>query len=119
MKFVGKIFISIVSNIIAIMASSYFIKDFIFEGDFMDLVITAIVFTLINLFLRPVLKLLFGPLIFLTMGLFIIIINSLTIYTLDIISTSLTIQGYLPLLISTIIFSIINSFINISARWTK
>ncbi len=119
MKFIGKLFISVVSNIVAIMASAYFIQDFIFEGDFIDLVTAAAVFTVINLLLRPVLKLLFGPLIVLTLGLFVIVINALTIYILDIISGSLTIQGYLPLIIATIIFSVVNSFINISARWVK
>ncbi len=119
MRFIGKLIILIFSNIVALMACNYFIKDFIFEGDFIDLVITAAIFTLINLLFRPVLKLLFGPLIILTMGLFVIVINALTLYVLDIISAQLTIQGYLPLLIATIVFGIVNTIANISARWTK
>jgi len=119
MRFIGRFIILIFSNIVAIMASSYFIKDFIFKGDFMDLVVTAAIFTIINLIFRPVLKLLFGPVIILTMGLFIIIINALTIYILDIVSAQITIQGYLPLLVATIIFGVINIIINISTRWTK
>lgn len=119
MKLIGKLLISIVSNIVAIMASAYFIKDFIFEGDFLDLIVAAVIFTVINLLFRPVLKLLFGPLIVLTMGFFIIVVNALTIYLLDILSVQLTIQGYLPLLIATAVFSIINTVINISVKWTK
>jgi len=119
MSFIGRFIILIFSNIIGLMASSYFIKDFIFEGDFIDLLITAAVFTLINLIFRPILKLLFGPVIVLTMGVFIIVVNALTIYVLDIISEQLTIQGYLPLLIATIIFGVINTIINTSARWLK
>ncbi len=119
MRFLGSILISIVSNIVAIMASAYFIQDFIFKGDFIDLVVAAAVFTVINLLFRPILKLLFGPLIVLTMGLFVIVINALTLYILDILTAQLTIQGYLPLLIATIIFSVVNIVINVSARWTR
>ena len=119
MRFIGKLIILVFSNIVAIMASSYFIEDFIFEGDFIDLAVTAAIFTLINLLFRAVLKLLFGPLIVLTVGLFVIVINALTLYILDIISVQLTIQGYLPLLIATIIFGVINTIANVSARWSK
>ena len=117
MRFIGRLFILAISNVVAVMASAYFIKDFLFEGDFLDLVITAAIFTVINLLFRPILKLLFGPLIILTMGLFIIVINALTIYALDILSAQITIQGYLALLIATIIFGVINTVANVSMKW--
>ncbi|MDI6734370.1 MAG: phage holin family protein [Patescibacteria group bacterium] len=116
MKLIGGFIFHIFSNAIAVLAANYFIVGFIFKGDFVDLVVAALVLTLINTFLRPVLKLFLGPIIILTFGLFTIVINAITLYLLDILSDSLTIQGYLPLILGTIIIGVINFILNFAAK---
>ncbi|HDY73302.1 MAG TPA: hypothetical protein ENH86_01900 [Candidatus Jorgensenbacteria bacterium] len=116
MRTIGRIAFSIISNAVAFLATDYLLAGFVFEGTFLDLLGVAFIFTLIHVFVRPVLKLLLGPLIVLTFGLFIIVINALTLYFLDIVSTALTIQGYLPLLIATLIIGIVNTTIHLSAK---
>ncbi len=118
MKFIRSIIFHIFSNAIAILAAAYFISGFSFSGDFIALSIAAAILTGINLILRPILRLLLGPLIILTFGLFTIIINAVTLYLLDILSDPLIIEGYISLLIATILFSIINAIVNFSARST-
>lgn len=116
MKAIGKLIFSVFSNMVAIFATSYFITGFLFEGNFIDLLVAAAIFTAIHTFVEPLLKLIFGPLIFLTLGLFIFVINALGLYLLDIFSAALTIQGYLPLVIATLIIGIINYVISFSGK---
>ena len=117
MRIIGRLVFSVFSNAAALLITSYLVGQFVFVGTLIDLLIAAGILTIINTFVRPLLKLLFGPLIILTLGLFIIVINALTLYLLDVVSSALTIQGYLPLLIATIIFGVVNAAINLSARF--
>ena len=116
MKIFGNLIVHVFSNTVAILAGAYFITGFIFTGDFLTLIFTAGILTIINLVIRPVLKLFLGPLVVLTFGLFLVVINAATLYILDIVSTPLIIEGYLPLLIATVLFSVVNTIITISAK---
>lgn len=116
MKFLGRIIFSVFSNSLAILGASYFIKDFLFSGSFVDLLMAAGIFTIINIFVRPIMKLLMGPLIILTLGLFIFVINALTVVLLDFFSASITINGLVPLLLTTLVFGITNILVNFSAK---
>lgn len=116
MKFIGRLVFSVFSNALAIIAAAYFITNFVFDGDFISLLTAAVILTLINIFIRPVMKLVLGPLIVLTLGLFIIVINGLIIFMLDFFSPSITINGLLPLFLATLIIGAVNFFINSSAK---
>lgn len=119
MKILSNLIIHIVGNAVAILAAAYLIPNFTWTGDFIALLIAALILTAINFILRPILKLLLGPLILLTFGLFIIVINAATLYILDILSDPLIIQGYIPLLLATLLFSVVNSLISFSAKSRK
>ena len=115
MKFIGKFIFHVFSNIIAILVTNYAIPGF-FSGGIQDLVIAALILSVINTFLKPLLKLLSGPLILLTFGLFTIVINAVSIYILDIVSQAITIQGLKELIIATLIISFINFIVSSSAK---
>lgn len=117
MRLIGSFIFHVFSNAVAILAAAYFVVGFIFNGDFVDLVIVAGILTIVNIFLRPILKLLLGPLIVLTFGLFTIIINAVILYLLDIFTEPLIIEGYIPLLWATLITAVVNFLINISAKF--
>lgn len=116
MKLLGKLIFYAFSNVIAILVADYFVIGFNFAGNFIELLIAALILTLINLFIRPILKLLFGPVIVLTLGLFVIVINALTLYILDIFVTTLTIEGAIPLVVATLIFGLVNLIISYSGK---
>ncbi|MEK7542728.1 MAG: phage holin family protein [Patescibacteria group bacterium] len=119
MGFFGKLALHVVANAIGISVANYFILGFSFSGDFIALIIAAIILTAIQTFLKPVLKLFFGPLIVMSLGLFIIVINAIILIILDFFSNELTIQGYLPLLYATLIISAINIIIGLAGKETK
>lgn len=116
MKLIGKIIIQLVSNGVALYVAISLIDGVSFSGGFKDILIAAGILAAINIFIRPVLKLIFGPIIVLTLGLFILVINALSIYILDIISNPLTIQGYVPLFIASLLIGIVNFVITSSGK---
>ena len=73
-----------------------------------ELLIASAALTAINLTLRPMLKLILSPLIILTLGLGLILINASTLFLLDYLMTSVTIGGLLPLLYATLLISAVN-----------
>jgi putative membrane protein len=116
MKLIAKFIFQFLSNTLALYVAAQFISGFVFTGGLNDLFLAAAVLALINLFLKPVLKLIFGPLIVLTFGLFIIVVNALALYILDFFISPLTIQGYLPLLYSSLFIGFINFIFSVSGR---
>lgn len=119
MKLIGRLIFHVFTNAIALLAAAYFVAGFTVSGDVAALAIAAVILTAINTFIRTVLKLLLGPLVILTFGLFTIVINALSLYLLDLWSPAITIQGYLPLLLGTLIVSAVNALIGLSAKWSS
>ncbi len=109
MKFIGKIIFYIIVNALAIWAAAYFVPGFVSQGNWIDLLIAAVILTLINVFVRPLLKFIFGPLVVLTFGAFLFVINIITLFLLDKFSASITINGLIPLFLATVIISLNNA----------
>lgn len=98
----------ILVNAIAIKVASYYIPGFNFSGDLISLAWVAFILTLVNFFLKPVLKIIAIPIIFLTFGLFTIIINMAMLYIADYFVPDLAITGITALFWTTIVFGIVN-----------
>lgn len=116
MKFISHFIFSFFSSIIALLAAIYFVEGFKISSDWINFSIVAGIFTLINIFVRPVLKLILSPVIILTFGLGIFLVNVLTLYLLDFFSVNITISGLNSILYATLIISLINILINFSAK---
>jgi uncharacterized membrane protein YvlD (DUF360 family) len=115
MEFLFKILLSVTANISALLLASYFDKDFHVLSDVPYIVPLALYLSLLNLMLRPALKLLFSPLIGITLGAFNIVISAGILYFLDIYSDSLTINGLWALLIGAHIVGLIVTLIDYSS----
>ncbi|HSR47467.1 MAG TPA: phage holin family protein [Anaerolineales bacterium] len=89
------------------------------EGDGpLYVAVTAIVLGLINAFVRPLLRLLSCPLVLLTLGLFLLVINAFTLWLSAQIAQSLfgipfTIDGFLPALVGGVIVSVVSWGLNL------
>ena len=122
MKLIGRFIFHIFSNAIAILIAANLVAGFIFNGDLVALAITALVLTIINTFVRPLVKLVLGPLLVITFGLFSIIINAVSIFLVPYLLNALgfgspiVIEGYLPLLIATLIISGVNLIVGSAAK---
>ena len=118
MKLLSRIIFSLFSNLLAFIVAKTYIAGFIVTGDLKQLLIVVAVFTAINILVRPILKLLLGPIIVLTLGIGLLIINALMLYLLDYFSKNVTIQGLEPLAYATLIISAVNVIISMAARKT-
>jgi len=116
MHFLARLFFYFFSNLIALFAVVYFIEGFEVSPGFNNFLLVAAVLTLINVFFRPILKLILTPVIVLTFGLGIFLVNALILYLLDKLLINITITGTVPLIYATLIISLINLVINFSAR---
>ena len=115
MEVIARFILMLAANLAAALLAGYFVPDFQVTANVQGLVPLVFALTIINLFLRPFLKLILSPLIFVTFGLFTIIINAGILYVIDIFSDSLTINGLITLLYATLIISFINLIIHHAA----
>ncbi len=79
---------------------------------FTGAVIFAVVLGLLNLFVKPVLKLLGLPLTIITLGLFTLVINAIIILIADYFIDSMEVNGFLWALIFSILLSVVTSLAN-------
>lgn len=75
------------------------------------LIVVGLVLALLNTLVRPIIKLFSFPFIILTFGLFHIVINIAILYLADLLSTTLTITGFKPLFLGSILVGIANALI--------
>lgn len=104
-----KALIYLISNAVAIFAAEYFVPGFEATNDWAGFAVVVLLFTAANSLVLPVLRFILKPLIWLTLGLFSLVINGALIYVVDILSEGITISGLLPLLLATIIIGLINA----------
>ena len=116
MKSLTKLIVIIAANALALWAAAEYISGIRFSGGVYELVVAASIFTLLNFFLKPILKLLLGPLIILTLGFGLILVNALILYILDLFSQNLMIDGFLPLLYATILVGVINFVFHLATK---
>lgn len=75
------------------------------------LITGGIVLALLNIFLRPLLKIVSFPFLLLTFGLFNIVINLVILYVADWYVAELAIHGFKSLLLGSILIGALNSVI--------
>jgi putative membrane protein len=105
--------IRVLANSLAIYLAAYYIPGVLFKGDWKILILAGLILALINIFVKPFLKLISWPLIVLSLGLFGFIINIFLVWTLTKFISSLTVSGFW----AYIIFAVIVSLANIIVDW--
>ena len=110
---IPKLIFVILSNGAALYLADRFIDGFaVYPPQFQSFFIAAFVFGVVNITVRPLLKLLFTPLIILTLGLATILVNVIVLKFLDIISDVVMISGTLPLLYATLLIAVVNGVLH-------
>jgi len=116
MRLIAHLIFSLFSNLVAILAASYFIIGFEVVSTLTGFITVTVLLTIANLFLRPILKFILTPIIVLTLGLFALIINAALLYALDFFSGYLTIEGLVPLILGTLLISAVNFILHLFDR---
>lgn len=108
MKTIFRLIFGFAINILSLLAAAYFVSGFQLTSNYKGILLTGLIFTAINIFIRPILKIILSPVIFMTLGLGIIIVNALALYILDYFSQNVNIADIPSLIYSTLIISVIN-----------
>jgi|SRR3990172_2937359 len=101
-----------VVNAIALYLAVYLVPGVNLEGGWVSIIWLALIFGLINAFLRPLLKLLTCPLIILTLGLFTLLINTflfwLTSQVGQAFGIGFTIDGFWPAFLGGLVVTVVS-----------
>jgi len=102
----------LLGNSLALFIAARYIQGVSFSGTFLDLLITGLVLGILNFFIKPILKILSAPLIVLTLGLFIFIINLFILWLLQALIPDLAIHGFFAYFWTLVLITAINFFLN-------
>jgi len=111
MRWLFKFILQILANALGVFIAQYFIKQIIFTGDWVDYLIIGAILAAANLIIKPILKIITAPLIFITLGLFIIVINAAILFGVDWFTEGLQITNLWGYLWGSIVVSVINAII--------
>ena len=67
-------------NALALYAATQFVPGIAYEGEWFNIFVVALMFGVLNTIVRPILKLFSIPLLIVTIGLFIFVINALMLW---------------------------------------
>ncbi len=104
--------LSLVFNALALMLIDYLFEGLNIDG-FVVALVAAVILAVLNVIVKPILVLLTLPVTILTLGLFLFVINAVTLWlTQLLIGDKFTIEGFGTAIIAAILFSIMNLIIN-------
>ncbi|MEK9173000.1 MAG: phage holin family protein [Patescibacteria group bacterium] len=106
----------VLANILIFMLSTRVVPGFMMAAGFGEMLVIALIFTGLNYILKPVLKLLLGPIIVLTLGLGLILVNMVVLFILDKLSNNLTIENALALVYSSVLIGFLNFLLHLVFR---
>lgn len=115
MRWFIKLILQIIANAAAIFIAVRYVHganfSIDFSGDLVDYLIIGVVLALTNTFVRPILKIISAPLMFITLGLFVVVINAVILFAVDWFFEALSITGFMGYFWTTIIIAVINAII--------
>ena len=102
---------------VAIMIVQDLEFDFATDGAWWKFLLVALIFGLVNSFLRPILRILTLPITLLTLGLFLLVINALMLMLTGAISSELelgfTVRNFLAALLGSIVISVVGFLLSL------
>ncbi len=103
----------LVLNALSIYLAAYLVEGMSVDG-LKGALISAVVFGLTNFFIRPVILLLTLPLNILTLGLFTLVVNGLTLWITAALIQSLDVKGLVPAILGALLISLFNWVFGVS-----
>lgn len=111
MKFLLKFIAKVVLNGLAFYVAQNYVSGFVVTGGVEVLIVGALVLAILNTFLRPILKIISAPLLWVTFGLFNIVLNMFILWLADQVLTQIAITNLGTLFWVSIIVALANTFL--------
>jgi putative membrane protein len=110
---IRRLAITWVFNTVALFVATWLLSGLSYGSDWWALLLAALVFTLVNFFLKPVLAILSIPFIIVTLGIFYLLINVLMLYLTHWIVPQFTIATFWWAVLAAIIISVVNGILHV------
>lgn len=104
MKFILSLFV----RGIAVFATAYILPGVVIES-YWTAVLVALVLTVLNTIVKPILFILTLPITIMTLGLFTFVLNAVMILLVDYLIVGFSVGGFLNALLFSLLLSLINS----------
>ena len=111
-----KIIIWWICNIAAFAAAAYLIPDGIKYESLWVLMLAALAFGVVNIFLKPILIILSIPAMLFSLGLFYFVVNALVFWAVTALVPGFIVSGFWPAFFGAIIVSVVNSILGMMFR---
>jgi putative membrane protein len=95
-------------NVVALFVAAWLLSGISYGDQWWTLLIAGIVFTIVNMFVKPILTILSIPFIIVTLGLFYFLLNILMLYITDWIVPDFEIETFWWGVLGAIIVSVVN-----------
>ncbi len=113
-----KLLIALLINAVALLMTAYLLPGLEFDGGVFELLVVTVVFSLINTFIRPVVRFLTLPLTVVTFGLFTLVVNGLMVIITTWLVDALSLAGGLvQRLFTAIVAALVISVISVALSW--
>jgi len=99
----------VVLNGLGLVLTAHLVPGIHYGGDVASLIVAGVVLGLLNLIVKPILKVLTIPLIFLTLGLFYLVLNGVILWLAGELLSDLTIDGCGPAIIGGFVLALFNT----------
>ena len=110
-------------NTVALYAATRLVDGVRFEGDWLTLVGVALVFSAVNAVIKPITKFVTFPIIILTLGLFLLVINALMLVLTSRIAgwfdLGFVVSGFRAALLGGLVISVVNAVAGMMIGDTK
>ena len=116
MKTLSHLVLSFVTNSFALWGAGVLVTGVTIPSDPLLFVRVAILFTFVWVLVRPLVKLVLGPLIIITFGLGVLVVNALVLYVVARLTQDFTITGLAPLVYATVLISAVNVVVHVAAK---
>jgi putative membrane protein len=111
--------IRLIVTAVALWAAVYFVPGIEHTGPLVHLLGVALIFGLVNAVIRPILLSLTCPLVLLTLGLFVFVLNALMLWLTGVLAgefgIAFRVDGFIPALIGGLVVGIVSTVLNIVA----
>jgi len=108
--------VRILGNSFAIYAAYYFVPGFTVNGGVKEYVLAGVLLGLLNRIVKPPIKLISTPLIILTLGLFLVVINALMLWLVNYAFNFIIIDNITALVWATVVVAIVNGVIAVFSK---
>ena len=107
-SWIAKILLQLIANFAVLEIAINYVPGTNFSGTFVELARTAAIITVLNVVLKPFVQFILAPFVFLTLGLFSLIINAAMLWLATYWAPQLTFSSLKSLLIASLVFAFVN-----------